>query len=154
MSKPIVNESGLKALTQAGIAVDNEQSDIQTIAESDMAKLAADDSFMNEPIQVRIAPSINPNDSPYAAITVSTIGGQTERVVIGRGVVTHCKRMHIEVLARLKQVSYHQRPSPSIDLELGNRLFANTGLVYPFEIISDANPRGKPWLENILAEPV
>jgi len=30
---------------------------------------------------------------------------------------------------------------------------ARHGLSYPFELVEDANPRGRAWLQNVLAEP-
>lgn len=153
MGKNTVPHSGLEHLNKAGVKLNDDQTDIQTVAESDLAKLAADEEFMQEHITVRIAPSINPNDAPYAVITVCT-QGKTERAVIPRGQAVIVKRKHLEVLARLKQVSYYQKPASSVDLETGNQLYANVGLVYPFEVVKDANDKGRAWLDNILSEPV
>jgi hypothetical protein len=32
-------------------------------------------------------------------------------------------------------------------------MIARHGLAYPFELLSDTNPRGRAWLQNVLAEP-
>lgn len=147
----IVNPSGTMKLAKAGVELDNDQTDIQTVAESDLARVAADESFMREPVRVRLAQSTNPNDPPYAVITCNDSAG---RAVLPRGEVLTVQRRHLEILARLKEVRYHQRQASNGDLESGNRLYANVAHVYPFEVIEDKNPKGHAWLQNILAEPV
>lgn len=151
MGKTTVPHSGIEHLTAAGVKLHDEQVDIQLVSQSDLAKVAADEAFLHEKVKVRLHPSTNPNDAPVAVLTCNNTAG---RVVIPRGVVTQVERRHLEILARLKQVAYFQRPANSVDLESGNQLYANVGYVYPFEVIEDTNPKGRAWLENIMAEPV
>lgn len=149
--KTIVNPDGLMSLNKAGVNVQNDQTDIQLVSESDLAKLAADEAFMHEKVRVRLHPSTNPNDAPVAILTCNNTAG---RVVLPRGASVEVERRHLEILARLKQVAYHQLPATSNDLSSGNTLYANIGYVYPFEVLEDKNPKGRAWLENIMAEPV
>jgi hypothetical protein len=151
MTKHIVNPDGLMSLKKAGVEIGNEQTDIQLVSQSDLGRVAAEESFMNERVKVRLHPSTNPNDSPVAIITCNNEAGRT---VIPRGQIAEIARHQLEILARLKQVAYTQRAAIGGDLESGNYLYPNVGYVYPFEVIEDKNPKGRAWLENIMAEPV
>lgn len=153
MSTKTASAAATKSLSDAGVVITDSPSmqDIQLVSEGDLAHIAADEAFMNEPVTIRIATSTNKNDPPQVILTVN---GAVNRVGLKRGVPTTVKRMHVEVLARMKQVDYEQRPPASSDLESGNVLYSNSVQVYPFQVIKDDNPRGAAWLENILAEPV
>ena len=152
MSKT-VNVDGAKALAGAGVAIIDspDVKDIQTVADGDLASIAADEAFLNEPVKIRIHPTINPNDPP---VVVLTCNSAAERVVVGRGQPTVVKRKHLEILARVRETRYAQKQAFNADLESGNFLYASVGQVYPFEVIEDKNPKGRAWLENIMAEPV
>lgn len=128
---------------------DNLGDDIQLVSESDLATLASDESFMNDRLVIRLATTTDDNAPPVADVTVNNAAN---RVVIPRGVPMQVKRMHVEVLARMKETRYTQPGRNMLDPESGNALVGRTALVYPFEVLKDPNPRGHAWLENILAE--
>lgn len=149
-----VSDEGTKALAAAGIELNESAvgADIQQVSETaDLAKLASNEAFMNEPVIIRVMQTINPNDPPRFKLTCNS---PAESILVERGIPIRVQRKHVEILARMKEVRYVQKPPTSTDLETGNALYASVGQVYPFEVVKDDNPRGRAWLENILAEPV
>jgi hypothetical protein len=71
---------------------------------------------------------------------------------IMRGVPTRVRRKYVEILARMKETKYSQvtrNPAAPDQIDM----IARHGLAYPFELLNDANPRGRAWLQNVLAEP-
>lgn len=150
MGNKSVGQAGIENLSRAGVSIEDDQLDIQKVSESDLARVAGEEAFMNEQVVIRIAQSINPNDPPMVVLVVNN---PQDRVVVPRGRPTAVLRKHVEVLARMKEVRYSQRAPNSSDLESGNALYQSVGQVYPFEIVKDDNPVGRTWCENILAEP-
>lgn len=144
-------------LREAGITVeapvykDDNDFDIQKVSENaDLSRLASDEAFMNEFVTIRLATTTDPNAPPSCVITVNNAANC---VVIPRGIPRVVKRLHVEVLARMKETRSYQ---PKRDMEFpesGNTVYGNTAMVYPFEVLKDDNPKGRAWLENILAEP-
>jgi hypothetical protein len=62
------------------------------------------------------------------------------------------RRKYLEILARMKETKYNQRtPNPAAPDQI--EMVARHGLAYPFELVDDKNPRGRAWLQNVLAEP-
>lgn len=69
-----------------------------------------------------------------------------------RGQKQWVRRKFVEVLARMKQVTYTQEKfRDSQDIE-AYRNIPHVGLVYPFSMLEDPNPKGRAWLDGILAE--
>lgn len=132
------------------IEVLDEQPSIDPISTSDLSKVARDEAFMNERIKIRLATTTDPNAPPYAIVTVNDVHN---RAVIPRGQPVYVKRMHVEVMARMRETRYSQPVRNMADPESGNYLVPQHAMVYPFEVIEDPNPMGRPWLERILAEP-
>ena len=69
-----------------------------------------------------------------------------------RGVPMRVRRKYVEILARMKETKYSQvtrNPAAPDQIDM----IARHGLAYPFEMLSDENPRGRAWLSNVLAEP-
>lgn len=145
-----LRKNGIAVETPQIEVVDDNDFDIQKVAESDLASLASNESFLNETVKIRIATTTDPNAAPAADITVNS---PANRVIIPRGVVCTVKRLHVEVLARMKETRYTQPARNMMDPEGGNALIGRTAMVYPFEVVEDKNPAGRAWLENILAEP-
>lgn len=140
----------VQGLVAKGAVADKleDQIDVQNVAESDLARVAADEAFMNEIVEVIIFPTTDPQAPPYARPGVNG-----EAVTIFRNVPTKVKRKHIEVLARMKETRVTQDLTPSNDGQITMAsLRGHTGLAYPFQVIKDPNPKGSAWLGNILAE--
>lgn len=126
----------------------NDQPDIQTVAESDLGRVAAEESFMSEVLTIMLLPTTDPQAPPYATPNVNGNG-----VVVHRGVPTDVRRYHVEVLARMKETRVTQDLTPNREGEITMAsLRGSTGLVYPFTVLKDPNPKGGAWLANVLAE--
>ena len=121
---------------------------IETVAETkDFRQLAAEESFMNEIVTVLIHATTDENQAPQVIVNCN---GMNQPIV--RGYPTEVKRKYVEILARMKETKYSQStPNPSEP----DRIMMNArhGLAYPFDLVEDKNPRGRAWLNNVLAEP-
>jgi hypothetical protein len=84
---------------------------------------------------------------------IVTVNDVHNRVVIPRGQTVTVKRLHVEVLARMRETRFTQPVRNMSDPESGNVLLPQHAQVYPFEILEDKNPRGRAWLERLFAEP-
>jgi len=114
---------------------------------TDFRQLAADEAFMHELVEVMVHSTTDENQAP--SVIVNCNG--TNQVII-RGVPTMIRRKYLEILARMKETKYSQvtrNASAPDQIDM----IARHGLAYPFELLNDSNPRGRAWLQNVLAEP-
>ena len=144
-------------LARLGISVDvpkievmDDTASVEPIAETDIAVLARDEKFMAELVKIRIASTTDQNAPPFATVIVNDV---TNRVQIPRGVPVYVRRMHLEVLARMRETRFTQPARNPYDPEPGNQLIPHHAWAYPFEVIEDKNPRGREWLERLMNEP-
>jgi hypothetical protein len=113
----------------------------------DFRELASSEVFMNELVTVMVHSSTDENQSPHVILNCN---GTNQPVV--RGQPTLIRRKYLEILARMKETKYNQRtPNPAAPDQI--EMVARHGLAYPFELVDDKNPRGRAWLQNVLAEP-
>ena len=103
------------------------------------------EAFANELVTIRIAKTTDKNKPDHVILSVN---GKTQVVVAGRKQTV--RRMYLEVLARMWESAYEQKQH-AIELDRYEML-ETPALVYPFEVLNDANPKGAAWLEHILAE--
>lgn len=139
----------VEGLIKQGVEVVDDQPDVQLVSETDLGALASDEKFMHEEVTILIMPTTDPNASPYATVNVNG-----DMKVVPRNVPTKIKRKHLEVLARMKETRWVQNvPDGYIgQIDVGS-LRGHTGMVYPFNVLEDKNPKGSTWLANVLAEP-
>lgn len=131
-----------------GIEITDDAPVVETVAESvDFRQLAASEAFMNELVTVMVHSTTDENQAPHVIVNCN---GTNQPII--RGVPTKIRRKYVEILARMKETKYTQHtPNPAApDV---SELRARHGLAYPFDLIDDANPRGRAWLQNVLAEP-
>lgn len=131
-----------------GIEISDDQQEIEPVSKNvDFKEIAAQESFMNEPVTIRIHATTDENQAPHVIVNCNGVNQP-----IMRGVATEIKRKYVEILARMKETRYTQvtkNPSaPDV-----TEMVARHGLAYPFELVEDKNPKGKAWLDNVLAEP-
>ena len=135
-------------LEQKGVVLVDDQVDVQNVAESDLARTAAEEAFMHDVLKIMIFPTTDPTAPPYAMVNVN---GQMQP--IPRSVPVPVYRKHVEVLARMKETRITQDMTPNAQGEITtDSLRGHTGLAYPFSVVHDPNPKGGAWLANILAE--
>jgi len=137
-----------KKNTVQGMEIIDDEPVIETVAESrDFSKLAADEAFMNELVTVMVHSTTDENQPNHVVVNCN---GMNQPLI--RGVPTTVKRKYVEILARMKETKYTQvtrNPSAPDQIDM----VARHGLSYPFDLVEDKNPRGRAWLQNVLAEP-
>lgn len=137
-----------KSKAVEGIEIHDDAPDVQLVSENrDFRSLAADEAFMNEFVVITVHATTDENQPPQ--VVVNCNGTNT---VIVRGIPTRVRRKYVEILARMKETKYSQStPNPAAPDQIEMR--ARHGLSYPFDLTEDENPRGRAWLQNVLAEP-
>ncbi len=131
-----------------GVEITDDTPTVEPVSKNiDFKKLAAEESFMNEPVVVLIHSTTDENQAPHVIVNCNGINQP-----IVRGTPTEVKRKYVEILARMKETKYTQvTPNPAApDV---SEMRARSGLAYPFDLVEDKNPKGKAWLNNVLAEP-
>jgi len=132
----------------AGIEILDDTPTIDPVSQvADLRELAASEMFMNEMVEVMVHSSTDENQSPHVILNCN---GTNQPIM--RGVPTRVRRKYVEILARMKETKYSQvtrNPAAPDQIDM----IARHGLAYPFELLSDDNPRGRAWLQNVLAEP-
>jgi len=122
--------------------------EIETVAESkDFGKLVSDEAFMNELVTVMVHTTTDENQPNHCVVSCNGLNQP-----LMRGFPTTVKRKYVEILARMKETKYTQvtrNPSAPDQIDM----VARHGLCYPFDLVKDDNPRGRAWLQNVLAEP-
>jgi hypothetical protein len=131
-----------------GIEIADDTPVVETVAESkDFRQLAADEAFMNEMVTVMVHSTTDENQAPHVIVNCN---GMNQPII--RGYPTKVRRKYVEILARMKETKYSQRtPNPAAPDQ--SELVPRHGLAYPFDLVEDVNPRGRAWLQNVLAEP-
>lgn len=131
-----------------GVEITDDQVDVERVSQNvDFKKLAAEESFMNEPVTILVHTTTDENQPPHVVVNCNGVNQP-----IMRGVPTEVKRKYVEILARMKETKYTQ-VTPNPNAPDVSELQARTALSYPFDLIEDKNKIGKGWLQNVLAEP-
>lgn len=116
-------------------------------SDKDFMEVIADEAFMNELVEVIVHTTTNESEPNHVVLNVNGINQP-----VLRGYPHKIKRKYLEVLARMKETRYSQVTPNPMEPDRSN-LVARTALCYPFDVIKDPNPRGRAWLNHILAEP-
>lgn len=126
--------------------------DFERVNANDLDRVAAEESFANDVLTIRVHTTTDKMAPPFAVVTV--VGqGATSRLRIPRGSAVNVKRMHVEVLGRMRETGYSQPDRDMMNPESGNALVPSDGLVYPFDVIKDPHPLGREWLNRLMNEP-
>jgi hypothetical protein len=136
-----------KKNTVQGMEIIDDEPVIETVAESrDFSKLASDEAFMNELVTVMVHSTTDENQPNHVVVNCN---GMNQPLI--RGVPTTVKRKYVEILARMKETKYTQITRNASAPEQID-MIARHGLSFPFDLVEDKNPRGRAWLQNVLAE--
>ncbi|OGT57516.1 MAG: hypothetical protein A3E01_08230 [Gammaproteobacteria bacterium RIFCSPHIGHO2_12_FULL_63_22] len=100
--------------------------------------------FMEDVLIVNIHDSTNPTDDPTPMVWNDGVS-----MLLIRGKEQPVKRKFVEILARMKRVTFTQERLPNNE---GYRNVPHSALLVPFAVVSDPNVRGGAWLKAILAE--
>lgn len=119
---------------------------IEKISESNFVKAAELEAFMNDILTVTVHQSTEEGSLDFAPPQVN---GLNQPIL--RGVESKVKRKYIEALARCRSTKYIQQvinPSKPENIQMVERC----QLTYPFAVLHDPSPKGRAWLEGILAQ--
>jgi len=118
---------------------------LEPIVTQEFDKTIAEEAFMNEILEVEVAPSTDENQPNHIVLDVNNL-----KQPVLRGQPTRMRRMFVEVLARCKETKYTQVTNPFEPDRQEMR--PRTAIAYPFTVTSDPNPRGGAWLKAVMAE--
>jgi hypothetical protein len=131
-----------------GIEISDDAPTIDLVSElKDFAALASSEVFMNEQVTIMVHSTTDENQPPQVIVNCN---GMNQPII--RGYPTTIKRKYVEILARMKETKYSQvtrNPAAPDQIDM----VARHGLSYPFDLVEDKNPRGRAWLNNVMAEP-
>ena len=130
-----------------GIEINDDEPTVEPVAgNKDFSEIVTQEAFMNEPVTVLVHATTDENQPPQVIVNCN---GMNQPII--RGYPTEIKRKYVEILARMKETKYTQHtPNPSEPDRIV--MAARHGLAYPFDVVEDKNPRGRAWLNNVLAE--
>lgn len=112
----------------------------------DFTPAEREEAFMNEIVEIEIAPTTDENSPTHVLISVNGVN-----MPLMRGTPIKLKRKYVEVLARCNETKYKQPTRDMSNPEVGNQLMGNTALTYPFHVNEDT-PRGRAWLKAVRSE--
>ena len=138
-------ETHAEVAATTGRATLDEYSDggIQKVSESDVIG----EEFMNDLLEIMVSKDGTPGS--YDVITPN-VNGINQPIIRGR--IQKVKRKYVEALARSRITTYEQlTPDPTNPEKFEMREV--TVLTYPFSVLDDPHPKGREWLQNIIAQP-
>ena len=100
---------------------------------------------MNEPVRIIV---METGEEGSLQVITPCVNGVNQPIV--RGQETVVKRKFVEALARCRTTKYQQRHNPIERDKIEN--VPITVQTYPFSVLEDRNPKGRAWLQGIVAE--
>lgn len=136
----------LKSVGPARESLDEREIEVldKPVSKEKMDELA----FMEEMVTIKVHDTNDPTAIPVPPVWVN---GKAQYFV--RGMEQTVRRKYVERLARAKITTFSQREEFD---EQGNRVFVqvpHSAQLFPFELVEDANPRGRDWLRSVLRDP-
>ena len=121
-----------------------------------LAKEYADElSFMEEPVVIRLEPSVEKNASMFYPVWVNGQGAEVFQggrwnsitwLPVGQNLTI--KRKYLEVIIRSK-VDTLRVDAPEATANPYNEVHRSTTAVHSFSVIEDRNPRGAAWVTEM-----
>ena len=137
----VVINDGVEILPESGQSIE-----AVVAQDPDLARVMAEEAFMNEFVIIEVAPTTDDNANPMPTPSVNGVVQP-----IPRGIPTRIKRKYLEVLARCKETKYTQRTSNPMEPERID-MVPRSALTYPFQVVEDKNPIGSSWLKAVMLE--
>lgn len=122
--------------------------DIQVVPGPRLKEKADAMAFNNEILTVVVHETTNPSDVP---IPVVRVDGRSQYFI--RGQSQQVKRMFVEGLARAKKETVNTREATDGNGNRNTVIDKMPALKYPFSVLEDPNPKGRAWLQQVLAQP-
>ncbi len=143
-----IGQEQTKEISNSGAAEVVSESGIETVPGPGFESLAELEKFMNEEVKVMLFPPSIKGEEFVAQLGVN---GKHQFVI--RGMPVWVKRKYIEVLARSRRVNVQADGyKDGGNGEAKNIVNITNSLQYPFQVLEDKNPKGGPWLSQILQE--
>jgi hypothetical protein len=121
--------------------------DIEVIDKVPTGDKIETERFMAQMIDVVVHDSSDETDDDFIIVQVN---GRTQAFL--RNTVQRVRRYFVEALARSKRTTYKQRLDDRLGEAVVNVMNPRHVLNYPFTVVSDPDPRGVPWLQQVLAQ--
>lgn len=130
-----------------GIALADAQGIENEATVSSVKRALSEEQFMAERVQVILGSPQNDSDHQFCEVTVNG-----EYVCLRRDGETayDVKRAHLGVIASAKVQRLVQKKITLPDGSMGYEERAVLQPLYPFQVLSDPNPRGVTWLRQML----
>lgn len=106
------------------------------------------EKFMAEEMMIHMYDPPNEDAHQFAEVTVNG-----DHRILPCGQEAKVRRYHVAVLANAKAMRIVQKPITNSDGSKGFREDAVLKLMYPFSVTHDPNPKGGPWLRQLLQNP-
>ena len=120
---------------------------IEGVEGENLNEAVALEAFMNELVLIYVHTD---GTSGALEVVTPTVNGINQPIIRGRN--QYVKRKYVEVLAWSKITTYRQDVAdPSRPENIQMTPLAN--MTAPFVVREDKNPKGRAWLEHILAQP-
>lgn len=126
-------------------------------AEADIKSIMETEQFMNEMLVIRFLDSGDPNAPKLIEIGVNTAGhdgrqgGKSTRMGFERGVKYSIPRYMFEAIAHSKRTTLEQVRDPRDPMSIMH--VERHAFSYPFECLSDPNPKGQSWRDKVMSDP-
>jgi len=120
---------------------------IEPVRDKNWRATAEIEAFMEEPVTVMVHESPDDNEQ---SIVETWCNGRSQFFIRGKQQIV--KRKFVGILARAKITKYKQERYIDGNGDEAIRNVPRTTLKYPFQMVSDANPRGMQWLKEALAD--
>lgn len=121
--------------------------DVQPVSEALFKDLAEELAFLEEFVIVNIHPTSEQGTENPVMLSVNG-----RPVYVWRGHDTVIRRKYLEQLMRAQPVQIQTEQARAPNGEVRNLIHRNRALKYPFNLVRDDNPRGRPWVRKIMAE--
>ena len=120
---------------------------VEGVEGENLNEAVALEAFMNELVLIYVHTD---GTSGALEVVTPTVNGINQPIIRGRN--QYVKRKYVEALAWSKITTYRQDVAdPSRPENIQMTPLAN--MTAPFVVREDRNPKGRAWLENILAQP-
>ena len=154
--KPVADTNQVRVQDRGGFNLDTVVQggpEIQVInGGKDFQKLVEEEGFMHEKLSIRFHETADPNAPKLVEVGVGIEGRDVRRAFERGKIYNDVPRFLVEVLAHAKVTDLRQKQGPSgrpddiVNVE-------KHAFYYPFEVLHDPNPKGRAWLEKVLADP-
>lgn len=119
---------------------------VEPVTDERAAKDAIEfEAFMNEPVKIVV---METGEEGSLQVITPCVNRVNQPIVRGQEIVV--KRKFVEALARCRTTKYQQRHNPIERDKIEN--VPITVQTYPFSVLEDRNPKGRAWLQGIVAE--